>query len=215
MRKWPPKTLVSANHDLLQAVRDNAMTDHSSGRISELLQRWSAGDQEALRDLMPLVYRELRRVAHLHLGSERRDHTLASAALVNEAFLRLLGSEPLELNCREHFIGVASRLMRQILVDYSRKRRAAKRDAGLQVELDSLAGVAIGADAQIIALDDALHDLARLDERQARIVEMKFFGGLTAGEISKVMGLSCATVERDWAVARLWLRVQIEGPPPQ
>jgi RNA polymerase sigma factor (TIGR02999 family) len=153
---------------------------------------------------VPLVYKELRRLAHYHLQSERPDHTLQSTALVHEAYLRLLGGQPVELQNRAHFIAIASRLMRQILVDYARNRRAHKRDAGCRIALDDLPAVAVTGDTDLLALDGALEELSRLDERQGKIVEMKFFGGLSAPEISEVLGISRATVDRDWATARIW-----------
>ena len=143
------------------------------------------------------------------LRSERADHTLQSTALVNEAFVRLLGSRPGQLQNRAHFVALASRLMRQILVDYARGRSAEKRDGGRRIELEELGNLAVGTDAQLMALDEALQDLARLDERQAKIVEMKFFGGLSAPEISSVLGVSRTTVDRDWATARVWLHRQM------
>src|SRR6202044_1659447 len=187
------------------------MPADSSDQVTTLLQHWVRGDERALGDLVPLVYQELRRLAHYHMQSERSDHTLQSTALVNEAFLRLLGSEPVELQNRTHFIGIASRLMRQILVDYARSRQAGKREAGLRIDIEALAELPIKGDAQLLVLDDALESLSQLDERQAKIVEMKFFGGLTAAEIAQVLGVSLTTVERDWAVARLWLRRQMDG----
>ncbi|HTW81979.1 MAG TPA: ECF-type sigma factor [Terracidiphilus sp.] len=185
------------------------MPDDLSGQVTELLQHWKQGDEKALADLLPLVYKELRRLAHYHLQSERSDHTLQSTALVHEAYLRLMGGQPLELNNREHFVAVASRLMRQVLVDYARERRASKRDGGCRIAVEYLDALAVFADAELIALDDALKELSRLDQRQGRIVEMKFFGGLSAPEISRVMGLSRATVDRDWATARVWLHRQM------
>jgi len=185
------------------------MSEESSGRVTVLLQQWAQGDEQALPDLVPLVYQELRRLARYHLESERRDHTLQSTALVHEAFLRLLGSEPVELQNRTHFIAVASRAMRQILVDHARGRRARKRDGGARIDVECLADLAVNSDDELVALDDALHQLGRLDERQAKIVEMKFFGGLSAPEISQVLGLSRATVDRDWATARVWLHRQM------
>ncbi|MGA2780248.1 MAG: sigma-70 family RNA polymerase sigma factor [Steroidobacteraceae bacterium] len=185
------------------------MSEGSSGRVTVLLQQWAQGDEQALPDLVPLVYQELRRLARYHLESERRDHTLQSTALVHEAFLRLLGSEPVELQNRTHFIAVASRAMRQILVDHARGRRARKRDGGARIDVECLADLAVNSDDELVALDDALHQLGRLDERQAKIVEMKFFGGLSAPEISQVLGLSRATVDRDWATARVWLHRQM------
>jgi RNA polymerase sigma factor (TIGR02999 family) len=185
------------------------MPEDPSGQVTELLQHWRQGDEKALAGLLPLVYKELRRLAHYHLQSERPDHTLQSTALVHEAYLRLMGGKPLELENRAHFIAVASRLMRQVLVDYARERRAAKRDGGCRIAVEFLGAVAITGDAELIALDDALEELSRFDERQGRIVEMKFFGGLTAPEISQVMGLSRTTVDRDWATARVWLHRQM------
>jgi RNA polymerase sigma factor (TIGR02999 family) len=180
-----------------------------SGQVTELLQHWKQGDEQALHRLLPLLYKELRRLAHYHLRSERPDHTLQSTALVHEAYLRLLGAQPVEFQNREHFIAVASRLMRQILVDYARERRAAKRDGGCRIAVEYLDALPVNGDAELLALDDALNELGRIDERQAKIVEMKFFGGLSAPEISQVLGLSRATVDRDWATARVWLHRQM------
>jgi len=191
------------------------MPEHSSNQINSLLQQWAQGDEQALAELIPVVYGELRRQAHYQLKSERSNHTLQSTALVNEALVRLLGSEPIALKNRAHFVGVAARLMRQILVDYARTRRAGKRDWGDRIEVEAIAGLPVKSDVQLLALDDALESLSQLHERQARIVEMKFFGGLKATEISAVLGISIATVERDWMVARLWLRRQMDAMPAQ
>jgi len=185
------------------------MPDDPRGQVTELLHHWKKGDEKALRALVPLVYKELRRLAHYHLQSERPDHTLQSTALVHEAYLRLLGGEPVELRNRAHFIAVASRVMRQILVDYARTRRADKRDGGCKVVFEDLAVLPIGGDVELLALDNALDELSRLDERQGKIVEMKFFGGLSAPERSEVLGISRATVDRDWATARVWLHRQM------
>jgi RNA polymerase sigma factor (TIGR02999 family) len=202
-------TAMPANNLDLNRGKLSPMPEDLSGQVTELLQSWKQGDEKALADLLPLVYKELRRLAHYHLQSERSDHTLQSTALVHEAYLRLMGGRPLELQNRAHFIAVASRLMRQVLVDYARERRATKRDGGCRIAVEFLGAVAITGDAELIALDDALEKLSRLDERQGRIVEMKFFGGLSAPEISRVMGLSRATVDRDWATARIWLHRQM------
>jgi RNA polymerase sigma factor (TIGR02999 family) len=202
-------TAKRANSLNLKRGNLSHMPEDSSGQVTELLHHWKQGDEKALADLLPLVYKELRRLAHYHLQSERSDHTLQSTALVHEAYLRLMGGQPLELQNRAHFIAVASRLMRQVLVDYARERRAAKRDGGCRIAVEYLGAAAITGDAELIALDDALDDLFRLDQRQGRIVEMKFFGGLSAPEISQVMGLSRATVDRDWATARVWLHRQM------
>ena len=167
-----------------------------------------SSDEAALNALVPLVYQELRRLAHYYLRGERSDHTLQSTALVHEAYLRLVGDQSVPQN-RAHFIAVASRLMRQILVDYARTRNASKRDGGQRVVLDDADLVPVTGDAELIALDAALNDLARTDERQAKIVEMKFFGGLSAPEIAEALGISRATVDRDWGTARLWLHRQM------
>jgi RNA polymerase sigma factor (TIGR02999 family) len=185
------------------------MPEDQFGRITQLLHHWTQGDEQALHALVPLVYKELRSLAHYHLQSERPDHTLQSTALVHEVYLRLLGGQPVELQNRAHFMAIASRLMRQILVDYARGRRANKRDGGCKIELDELAALPVKSDTDLLALDDALDQLFRIDERQGKIVEMKFFGGLSAPEISLVMGISRATVDRDWATARVWLHRQM------
>jgi RNA polymerase sigma factor (TIGR02999 family) len=181
------------------------VSEDQSRQITQLLQGWAQGDEQALRALLPLVYKELRRLAHYHLQSERPDHTLESTALVHEAYLRLLGGQPVELQNRAHFIAVASRLMRQILVDYARERRASKREGGCRIAFEALDALPVNGDAELLALDDALDALSRIDERQGKIVEMKFFGGLSAPAISQVLGISRATVDRDWATARVWL----------
>lgn len=183
--------------------------DDPGADVTELLNSWTRGDEEALRELVPLVYKELRRLAHYHLQSERPDHTLQSTALVHEAYMRMMGSQPVKFQNRAHFIAVASRLMRQVLVDYARERRAGKRNGGCRIAFEYLDALAVDGDAELLALNDALDELSRIDERQARIVEMKFFGGLSAPEITQVLNLSRATVDRDWATARVWLHRQM------
>ena len=185
------------------------MPEDQPGQLTELLHRWKQGEDDALRALVPLVYKELRRLAHYHLQSERPDHTLQSTALVHEAYLRLSEGQPMDLQDRTHFIAVASRLMRQILVDYARERRASKREGGCRIAFEYLEALPVSGDDELLALDDALDDLSRIDERQGKIVEMKFFGGLSAPEISQVLGISRATVDRDWATARVWLHRQM------
>jgi RNA polymerase sigma factor (TIGR02999 family) len=185
-----------------------AQSDHVTG----LLQQWVRGDEKALGILVPLVYQELRRLAHHHLKSERIDHTLQSTALVNEAFLRLNGGDPVRLQNRGHFIAIASRLMRQILVDYARRRGARKRDGGCRIPIEDLGELSSGEEsAPIVALDQALDALSKEDEQQGKIVEMKFFGGLSAEEIAAVLNISLATVERKWATARVWLRREMKS----
>jgi len=178
--------------------------------VTELLVRWKAGDQQALEELVPLVYQELRNIARYHLQRERPGHTLQSAALVHEAYLRLLDQRPFETENRAHFLAVASRLMRQILVDYARSHGAAKRGADLRVELDASLVLPKVQSTDVIALDDALSDLARLDEQQSRIVELRFFGGLAIEDIAEVLGISPSTVKRDWNVAKAWLTRQMK-----
>jgi RNA polymerase sigma factor (TIGR02999 family) len=190
------------------------MTEALSGQVTQLLVEWVDGDQKALDNLIPVLYPELRRIARHHLRSERQEHTLQCTALVNEAFVRLLGGQPVNLRNRGHFIALASRMMRQILVDYARARQSEKRDGGLRIEIEALANLPVKGDAQLIALDESLRELSQRDERQGKIVDMKFFGGLTTSEIADVLGVSVATVERDWAVARVWLRRQIAETAP-
>ena len=187
------------------------MSADSSQPISELLVRWKRGNEGALKALLPLVYDELRRLAHHHLQAERPNHTLQSTALVHEAYLRLVGQEPLRLDNRAHFFAVASHLMREILVDDARKHLAAKRGANsLTLSLDEAIALPRKRDLNLVALDDALKRLAVRDARQSRIVEMRFFGGLSIDETSEVLKVSPATVKREWTVARAWLHREID-----
>lgn len=172
--------------------------------------RWKAGDKEALERLIPIVYKELRDIARYHLQRERPGHTLQSAALVNEAYLRLLDAKPFEAENRAHFLAVASRLMRQILVDYARGHSADKRGAELKVDFDAALVVCRERSAELVALDDALTQLSGIDEQQGRIVEMRFFGGLSIEEIGDVLGMSRSTVKREWNVAKAWLTRQMK-----
>jgi RNA polymerase sigma factor (TIGR02999 family) len=178
--------------------------------VSELLIRWKAGDQQALEALVPLVYKELRDIARYHLQRERPGHTLQSAALVHEAYLRLIDQRPFDTDNRAHFLAVASRLMRQILVDHARTHGAAKRGADRIVELDASLILPQVRSTDVVALDDALNGLAKLDEQQGRIVELRFFGGLATEEIALVLGISPSTVKRDWNVAKAWLTRQMK-----
>jgi RNA polymerase sigma factor (TIGR02999 family) len=174
--------------------------------VSELLVRWKGGDQEALQTLMPLVYDELRRVAHHYLQAEKRpNHTLRSTELVHEAYLRLVDQQPSEVQNRAHFFAVSARLMREILVDYARSRHAVKRGHGCKVTLDDAVATPQKQDLDVLALDEALNELYRFDLQQARIVELRFFGGLSIDETSDILKISPATVKRDWATARAWL----------
>lgn len=179
-----------------------------TGEITQLLQGWRAGDPKALDDLLPVVYRELERLAHFQLRKERPQHTLESAALVNEAYLRLVGMNSPQWEGRSHFFAIAAQLMRQILVDYARRHRAMKR--GGQVETLSLEETGFfepgnRSDVDIVALDDALETLAKMDPRKAKVVELRFFGGLNFEETAEVLKVSSITVQRDWSTARAWL----------
>lgn len=186
------------------------MSSAPSKPISELLVRWRDGDQGALQALLPLVYDELKRLARNYLRNERPGHTLQSTALVHEAYLRLVKS-PLRLQNRTHFFAVAARLMREILVDHARSRRAAKRDYRCKITLDRAVALPQKRDVDLLALDDALDELSRLDPRQGRIVELRFFGGLSIDETSEILGISPATVKREWTTARAWLHREMSG----
>jgi RNA polymerase sigma factor (TIGR02999 family) len=177
-----------------------------SNQVTELLVRWRGGDREALDALMPVVYSELHRLARSYLQRERPDHTLQSTALVNEAYVRLIGQNLPQWQNRAHFFGVAAQLMRQILVDYARSHRADKRGGGaFKLTLGDAAEQAQPVDVDLVALDDALKRLASIDPQQSRIVELKFFAGLTNEDASEILGISTSTVKRDWVTARAWL----------
>jgi RNA polymerase sigma factor (TIGR02999 family) len=183
--------------------------DEPSNDVTQLLVRWRAGDQSALNDLLPLVYTELRRLAHAYLRKERPGHTLQSAALVHEAYLRLEKRGEVRFENRSHFLAICAQLMRQILVDYARTRATAKRDGGFKLTLEDNVVPAKSRDVNLVALDDALNELGRLDPQQGKIVEMRFFGGLSIEETAQVLGISPATVKRDWATARVWLHQEM------
>jgi len=178
--------------------------------ITQLLQDWRDGNGKALDILLPRVYKELRRLARRQLRKERPDHTLQSAALVHEAYLRLVGVSPPQWESRTHFFAIAAQLMRQILVDYARRHGAAKRGGSVyKLSLEDAMATPQQERLDIVALDDALHALARIDERQSRVVELRFFAGLSLNEISKVLEIAPATVQRDWTAARAWLHREI------
>jgi RNA polymerase sigma factor (TIGR02999 family) len=184
----------------------------SSARVSKLLLNWGQGDQGAREALIPLVYDELRRLARRHLRRERPDHTLQSAALVNEAYLRLIRQDQPQWENRAHFFGVAAQLMRHILVDHARNRMAAKRGAGApRLTLDPEIALPQQREVDLVALDDALNQLAALDQQQSRVVELRFFGGLSIEETSVVLEISPATVKREWATARAWLQREMKN----
>jgi RNA polymerase sigma factor (TIGR02999 family) len=174
-------------------------------RVSHLLRQWGIGDLDARDELVPLVHHELRKRAVAYLRRERPNHTLQPTALVNEAYLRLMGQRRVTWVNRAQFFGVAAQIMRRILVDHARDRRAAKRFGGVRVALDDQIGAALPPDCELLMLDEALGELGRIDERQARIVELKYFGGLSEEEVGAVLSLSRATVTREWQSARAWM----------
>jgi len=190
------------------------MSQAGAGDVTRLLQSWSRGDREALNGLVPLVYRELRRLAAAYLRRERPDHTLQPTALVNEAYLRLVDQTRVECGDRAKFFIVAANLMRQILVDHARRRSASKRGGGRKVPLDEAACATPQEDLDLVALDFALERLSRLDARQAQIVELRFFLGMTEEEVADVLDVSPITVKRDWRLARAALRNDLAGGTP-
>jgi len=190
---------------------------NSTENVTQLLVKWGNGDQQALDELMPLVYAELRRLARNYLRRERPEHTLQPTALVNEAYLKLIDQRSVRWQNRAQFYGVAAQLMRRILVDHARQYRAAKRGGSAKQRLSitsagQLAGKRLSAEPRhdLLALHEALEELAAIDPQQGRIVELKFFGGLSIEETAEVMGLGHATVERDWKMARAWLRRKLD-----
>jgi len=185
------------------------LSEVSPNEVTELLLKWREGDRESLQALLPLVYGELRRLAQHHLRGERSDHTLQSTALVHEAYLRMVKPGSLRIDSRGHFFALASQLMREILVDHARSRKAGKRDGGTRLTLDEAAELSISKGVDLLALDDALNRLTQMSPRQSRIVELRFFGGLSIEETSQFLEISAATVEREWAVARAWLYREI------
>jgi RNA polymerase sigma factor (TIGR02999 family) len=162
-----------------------------------------------LQDLLPLVYEELRRVAHHQLRAERPEHTLQTTALIHEAYLRLRGGGQAEIHDHCHFVALASRLMRQVLVDHARSRSAVKRQGGLKITMNEAVAISDQLEIDVLAVDDALNRLGDLDPQQARVVELRFFGGLSILETSEALRISAATVKREWSTARAWLRREL------
>jgi|ERR1051326_307003 RNA polymerase sigma factor (TIGR02999 family) len=174
--------------------------------VTQLLIQWSNGDRAALDKLMPLIYEELRRLARHYMRRERSGHTLQTTALVNEAYLRLINRKHVHWQNRAHFFAIAAQLMRSILVDHARSHAYAKRGGGAhKIALDEVMVISQQRAAEVVALDEALKQMAEIDPQQARIVELRFFGGLTIEEAAEVMGLSPATIKREWATAKAWL----------
>ena len=196
------------------------MSETPNQDVTQLLARWSGGDREALEQLLPLVYRELRQLADRYLRRERSDHTLQATALVHEAYLKLIDQQNVRWQNRAHFFGVAAQAMRRILVDHARGHMAAKRGSGgVKLSLDDVVVVSDEKAEEMVALDDALNRLHEIDPQKSRIVELRFFGGLSIEETAEVLGIGTATVIRQWRMARAWLYGQISadalpGDPP-
>ena len=183
----------------------------STNEVTQLLIAWGNGDETALDQLMPLVYSELHRLAHRHIKKERPGHTLQTSALLNEAFLRLVDQRGVHWQSRAHFFSIAARMMRRILVDYARSRRYAKRGGNAQqVSFDEELVVSRQVSADVLAIHDALNELATIDERKSKVVELRFFGGLSIEETAEVLGVSAGSVMRDWTLAKAWLRLTIK-----
>lgn len=180
--------------------------------VSQLLTEWTNGSQAARDELMALVYEELRRLAHRHMGRERPGHTLQTSALVHEAFIRMVDQKDVQWESRAHFFAIAAQMMRRILVDYARSRGNLKRGGNAQhIPLDQTIIVSEERSSEVIALDDALLGLASFDQRKSQIVELRFFGGLSIEETAEVLGVSPGTIMRDWTLAKAWLRKEITG----
>ena len=180
--------------------------------ITQLLIKAGQGDQQAASQLMDRVYDELRHIASNYMRAERRGHTLDTTALVHEAYLRLIGNQNIQWQNRAHFFALASQAMRRVLIDWARKYRAAKRGAGKpKVELEKAAVFVESQAEEYLALDEALNRLEKLDQRQSKIIELRFFGGLTIEEVARVLNISPATVKREWSLARAWLYKQVRG----
>jgi RNA polymerase sigma factor (TIGR02999 family) len=190
------------------------MAAPSPKEVTRLLVDWGNGDQAALDELIPLVYDELRRLAGRYMRRESKGHTLQTSALVNEAYLRLVDQKNVKWQNRAHFFGVASQLMRRILVDHARNRSRAKRGGGAQMVSLAEQAVISKEVTDVIALDDALKNLAEMDKRKSQIVEMKFFGGLTTEEVAEVLKVTSRTVEREWRKAKAWLNRAISKGEP-
>jgi RNA polymerase sigma-70 factor, ECF subfamily len=188
------------------------MTPPPTDEVTQLLKAWTAGDEQALEKLTPMVYEQLHRVAQRYMAGQPSDHTLQTTALVNEAYLRLVDCGQVKWRDRAHFLAMSARLMRRILVDFARSRGYQKRGGGIaHMSLDEAPSVCNEPDANLVALDDALKGLAAVDERESRVVELRFFGGLSVEETAEVLGVSTDTVLREWRLARAWLLREFAG----
>jgi len=189
-----------------------AKTETGSHEVTRLLISWSDGDKNALEELLPLIYRSLQKIARHHLNRERASHTLQTTALVHEAYLKLIDHNSVDWKNRAHFFAIASQAMRRILIDHARKQIAEKRGGdGEKISLDEIDAIAIKPDQTLLALDEALNELEKIDRQQSRIIELRYFGGLTVEETAEVLQISPRTVAREWAMARAWLYGNLTG----
>jgi len=187
------------------------MPDPSTAQVTQLLLAWGDGDKAAFERLVPMVQAELRRIARRHMGHERGEHTLQATALVNEAYLKLIDIDKVKWQDRAHFFAMSSRLMRRVLIDFARARGYQKRGAGAhKVTLDEGRVASTGRGADVIALNEALEALAKIDARKSQVVEMRYFGGLSIEETAETLGISVRTVKRDWTMAKLWLARELK-----
>jgi RNA polymerase sigma factor (TIGR02999 family) len=189
------------------------LTATSPQEVTRLLAAWSDGDEAALEQLVPIIHAELRRLARHYLRRERPGHTLQTSALVNEAYVRLINWKTARFENRAHFFGVSAQLMRRILVDFARRRPRVQGDSVRQVSLKDALSVAAEPDTDLVALDEALTELAKLDPRKVRIVELRFFGGMSVDETAEFLGISPATALREWNKAKAWLYRELSGQP--
>lgn len=212
MRARPRRVARAERAHASRGAEGSRMPTPEPPRLTQLLIAWSEGDQRALDELFPLVYDELRRMARRQMRRERPGHTLRTTALVNDAYLRLVDQREVHWQNRAHFFAIAAQMMRRILVDHARSKRYEKRGAGAaHVPLEEAAVLAHGKEAEIIALDEALVALGEIDPRRARVVELRYFGGLSNEEIGEVLKVSPNTVTRDWNMARAWLYQELSG----
>jgi RNA polymerase sigma factor (TIGR02999 family) len=205
--------LSSPSEVPLPVPSDSSANGYRSHEISRLLRKWGDGNYDAINELVPLVYDELHRQAHRFLRRERKSHTLQTTALIHEAYLNVIGQKCITLQNREHFFAVSANVMRRILVNHANARHRLKRGGSQEnLELDESILIATkGKDLDLLALDDALMRLAKMDEQQAQIVELRYFGGLTIEETAKVLGISPATIKRDWKLTKAWLYRELGG----
>jgi RNA polymerase sigma factor (TIGR02999 family) len=193
-------------------AQQSKSTAKSTGQVTQLLERWSQGDKDALNSLLPVVYQDLRRTARYYLRHENNARTLQSTALVHEAYLRLRSHKDPKWEDRDHFFAVAAKVIRRILVDHARRKSARKRGSKVQPQqLETVVTIPVARELDLLPLEEALHELSNFDARKARVVEMRFFGGLTAKEIAVALGTTEFTVRRDWNIARAWLYRRLKG----